>query len=183
VIRIYDRIDECDDGKYRARSEAPKGITLHTFCVPTILDAAGISRWYQQNTQYTGGQMPYTIVARGDGRLERALPLMEVGPHAKRWSSSTIGVVALQDGNAQPPPMALWDALVELCAEFCSAFGWNPLNPVILAGHTEPSRPGSTNWPGKVCPGRFWDMGKFRSDVDEIQRNMAIQRLVDATIK
>lgn len=171
-MRIYDRIDVCDDGKAKMRAQPAAGITLHMFAVPGIHDAAGIARFYRAQTQWTGGQMPYTYVVCPDGSIEQALPLGEVGPHALRWSVPTIGIVHLGDFNKYTVPSAQWRASVELVAELCCAQSFSSTE---VAGHTE--RPDATRSPDKVCPGRLWDMYAYRDAVELEIREAAIQRL------
>ncbi len=174
-LQIIQRVAECDDQLHRMRRESPEGITLHMFGVPGVHDMAGIARFYRGHPEWTGGQMPYTYGVLAGGFVEQGLPLNEVGPHAKRWNSSTIGVVSLGDFNRHAPTSAQWHSCLDLCAELCVAFRLDPRSKTDVAGHTE--RPHSTNTPGKVCPGRFWDMAKFRLELDRIVRNAAIQRL------
>jgi len=168
----------CDDGIHRQREEPPSGITMHQFSVPGIHNAKGIADWYRSNQQYTGGQMPYSIVNPMNGELELALPWNEVGPHALRWSSPTIGVVSIGDFNKQIPTPQQWESAIDIASELCCAYNLCPSDVAHLSGHTE--RPFASKTPGKVCPGNFWNMDKFREHVTDAMRESAFQRIQKA---
>jgi hypothetical protein len=173
-MRIFDARALCDDGRHQDRGAQAKGITIHMFGVEGITDAAGVARWMKLNPQWTGGQMCYTVVV-GKHRVELALPWWEVGPHALRWSSPTIGVVAICDFNLRRPTNEQWALTVDVTAELINALGLDPMSSSHLAGHTE--RPDASKSKGKVCPGKLWDLDKFRRDVRDFRREAAIQRL------
>lgn len=175
--RIVDRIAECDDGNHRMRPGEPiQGVTLHMFAVLDIHDAAGIARFFRDNPEWTGGQMSYTYCIQPSGLIELALPILEMGPHAMRWSLPTIGVVCLGDFNKHTPPPPQWNACVDLVAEIGLALGTSDIR-----GHTE--RPNATRYPRKNCPGKLFDLDVFRAQVRQIQSDAAIQRLETAVVR
>lgn len=153
------------------------GVTLHMFGVPGIVDAAGIREFYRTHPEYTGGKMPYTFVINPHGRIEQALGIYDVGPHALRWSSNTIGIVNIGDFNKHRPTQDQWVSTIDLTSEILLALGFG-VTRTTLAGHTE--RPNSTKSKYKNCPGKLWDMNSFRDAVIEAQRERAIQRLSEA---
>lgn len=173
-LEIFDRIALCDDGKHKDRNLPIIGLSMHMFGVPGIHDAQGIAHFYRINTQYTGGQMPYTYVVQPGGAIEQALEIYDVGPHALRWSVPTISIVNIGDFNAHKPTPEQWRASVGLAAELSVAFDCEDK----IKGHTE--RPGATRHVGKNCPGRYWDMNQFRVECWEHAAESAIQRLAGA---
>lgn len=177
-MRLFDARRECDDGRHKLRDAPAKGITMHRFWAEGITCAAKVANWMRLNPQWTGGQMCYTVVIGDDGTAELALPWQEIGPHALRWSSPTIGVVALGDFTKRKPTLEQWNGAVDVVAELIAALGLDPMSKTHLAGHTE--RPDATHNPGKVCPGKFWDMDRFRRDVRDMMRESAIQRIESA---
>lgn len=185
-MKVINRIAACDDGAHRMRSlDAVRGLTVHHFGQHIAQDAAGIARFYRANAKWTGGQMPYTLVASPGGRLEQALPLREVGPHALRWSSPTVGLVAVGTFDEDPPSSVQWGVVVECAAELCAALGLDPLGKLpegewVLAGHTE--RRGGTRYKDKSCPGDAWDMEAFRVEVAQLNQEAALRRLAAAGI-
>jgi hypothetical protein len=184
MLRLVNRIEECDDGLHKMRpGTSIEGITLHMFAVPSVIDAAGIASFYRQNRQWTGGQMPYTYVVLPSGVIEQALPIWEIGPHALRWSAPTIGVVHIGDFNKHAPPAEQWASSVDLVAELCSALELDPLardagGVHVVAGHTE--RPRATKAKNKDCPGKLFPLTEYREQVRDAQRESAIQRLENA---
>lgn len=190
MISIINRIEECDDGRHKKRKgDRIEGITLHMFAVPGIHDAAGIARFYRMRKEWTGGQMPYTYVVQPTGDIEQALSIFEVGPHALRWSSSTIGVVHIGDFNKHPPTPEQMHASLDLVAELCAAFELDPTGMdddgvPIVAGHTE--RPRATRAEKKICPGALFCPGAlhglhaYRDLVRRVMREAAVQRLISS---
>ena len=185
MITVINRIGACDDGKFRAREiDQVVGVTLHHFGVPDVDDMEGIAKFYRQSRVWTGGSMPYTFGIHPGGTIEQGLQIREVGPHAKRWSVPTIGVVLFGNFDAVAPAVRQWMSAVELVAELCSAFGLDPMGGVdgvpVVAGHTE--RPNATSYPGKNCPGEAFPLGKFRSNVSHMIKDAAIQRLAESGV-
>ena len=109
---------------------------------------------------YTGGEMPYSLVVLPGGRVEQALEISDVGPHARRWNIPTIGVCALGDFRKHNPGHMQWAAALDLCAWLSVWLGAHPKTAVM--GHDE--RPGATASPGKRCPGVRWPMELFRRE-------------------
>lgn len=173
MIGILDFIDLCDDGKHKSRAGV-EGVMIHMFGVPGISGACGVAEFYRENPEWTGGQMPYTYVCTESGGIEQALEVYEVGPHARRWSSPMIGIACIGNFNLRAPDYAQWGAAVWLASELTVALGIDVFSDTVV-GHTE--MPGATKTPGKICPGKLWDMGKFRLDVNDHRENSAIQRI------
>ncbi len=168
MLRVVDRIAECDDGRHQeVLPEARTHIALHRFGGPTlpyVHDAAGIARFYRAHPSYTGGQMPYSVVIYqtreyGPIMVEQALPISEVGPHALRWSDEAIGVAVLGDFRKAKPSFELWNVTVDICAAL--AFWVNDNVSEILRGHSE--LPHGSSDPDKDCPGELgFPMDKMR---------------------
>ena len=107
-IRITDRIAECDDGKRRPRHGAPTGITIHRIGLSLVHDMIGLAAAFRDTSPYaagayTGGELPYSLLVLPSGDIEQGLALDDVGPHARKWSSPTIGVALLGDFRAHAP--------------------------------------------------------------------------------
>jgi hypothetical protein len=182
MLEICDRRGECDDGKHRMRVGGRiVGVTIHMYGVPGVGDAAGIARWYRAHPRWTGGQMPYTYVIDASGRVEQALDLYEVGPHARRWSSPTVGIAHIGDFNLTAPAELQVATSALLVSELCLSLGLDPAGMRdgvhVVAGHTE--RPGGTR-AAKQCPGRRWDMSAYRQRVAVTIRDAAAVRLTAA---
>ncbi len=167
---VRNEIARCDDGKHRDRGMKPKGIALHRFGLEIARDAFGIATFYRSHPQWTGGHMPYTFVFRPDGIVEQALPISEVGPHARRWSSPYIGCVFLGDFRKHAPSRAQWYCGVDLITELC---GW--MGHVTIARHDK--LPGGSSSLNKECPGPLFDVETFTKDVRDNLVGRSVQNL------
>jgi hypothetical protein len=93
-----------------------------------------------------GGPESYEILM---GRLPD-----RVGAHCLHRNADSLGVCCVGDFDAWPPPPAQWTKAVELTAWLCRR--WN-ISTAFVHGHREFAR--------KTCPGRLFDLERFRRDV------------------
>lgn len=146
-----------------------------------------------EGARYTGGKMAYHYVVLPDC-VQQALPLEEQGAHARRWGNAHgIGVAILGDFNVDRPTQVQWQMAVSLSADLVGLLRphsyeiWELLPRhlrmgVPVVGHGEV--PGSFSQLSHkaqphgryACPGRHWDMGTFRTNVeDELLRRAVIR--------
>lgn len=166
---VINCIDALDDGRHRERGISRiKKLILHRVGkdIPNNLSLGDtgpeIAKQFLFNPEvakYTGGQNPYTFyIDPGVGKIWQALPIDEVGNHARRWNVPGLGIALIGDYRHEEPSNALWGAAKVLCGHLVEALG---LTPWDIQGHTE-SGPGATSTPGKQCPGAKFDVGFFR---------------------
>lgn len=167
VVHVRNRIAECavfDKRRHEKPLELRVGITVHRIerrygGVVGLARAFNDTRPFQPGA-YTDGEMPYTLLGMPDGVVEQGLELGDVGPHARRWSTPTIGVAALGDFRTEHPSPAQWQSVAVLCAWLTVWGGWSV---EAIRGHDE--RPGGSADHRKRCPGALWSMDGFRQDV------------------
>lgn len=120
--------------------------------------------WRDRPGRWTGGEIPYHVLARHDGHLDQMLRISEFGPHARRWSWSGVALAVAGDFRAgnEPPPIAQWQACVRFTALWVS---WLQ-RPVVecVFGHTE--LPDASKDSGKDCPGIVFDMDRLRWEAE-----------------
>jgi hypothetical protein len=110
---------------------------------------------------YTGGRVPYTFLVRPDGQVDQMLALYDVGPHALRWSTRSIGLACSGDFRKHKPTAEQWLAASQMATAIRMWIGptcW-------VEGHTD--LPDATKDKTKECPGRLWDMRAFRGEVHQ----------------
>lgn len=177
--RVTNVIATCDQGlhRYRLRHRRDiQGIAIHRFGLELADSACGILAFYRANPEWTGGQMPYTLVFHQDGRIEQALKLSEVGPHARRWSAPMIGCAFLGDFRKHPPTRAQWTAAVDV---FANISAW--LGLVNIKRHDQ--LPGGSSDPNKKCPGEFFNVEDLALEVSESTKLLGEANLIDAGIE
>lgn len=138
-------------------------------------------RW-KSVAKVTGNQNAYTFYVGGDlgptnldGHVWQALPIDEVGHHARRWSRYHIGIAMVGDFRVRPPSDKQWNAAVDLCSDLCLLFG---VISKRVVGHGEvEGAHGGGKAPGKrgACPGDLWDMHAFREAVRQEMRRKTRQ--------
>lgn len=79
--------------------------------------------------------------------------LDQVGAHVRGHNTGTIGICVVGNFDDAPPPQASWDKAVTLCRWLVRQFGISE-----IVGHRELD-------PGKSCPGKKFDMTRFRWEV------------------
>lgn len=165
-MKVLTRIGQCADGKDRAVDPRRRSsVVVHRTGMGNC--ALDISRAFQAEGpagDATGHHMPYTIVIGRYGIVEQALRIGDYGPHALSWSITGIGVALIGDMRVEPPTRLQYDALIEVCSVLCGWLG----GPSVVWGHDELRD--ATRDPLRECPGRYLDMGRVRSDVQEHSR-------------
>lgn len=158
-------------------------------------NVAEVSRFFVhgEGARYTGGTMAYHYLVSMD-YVEQALPLDEQGAHARRWGNAHgIGIAVFGDFRFDRPTSGHWAQAVSLCADLVpilsrhstrvlSLLPTNLRHSVPVIGHGEvrfayASHSDKVQPHGKyACPGRYWDMGEFRSDVEREMARRAVLR-------
>lgn len=138
-------------------------------------EVAKVTGYQNAYSLYVGGDVG---PAKYDGKVWQALALDEIGHHARRFSEPYIGVCAIGDFRKRPPSQKQWDILIDVCAELCSAFSWNPYKRIKGHGEVPKAHDGSKA-PGQpaACPGDLFSMYAFRDDVAFVEKNNARRRL------
>lgn len=172
---IANVIDQCEDGNKRTRTlRQIEGITVHMIDVGK--NAAEICGFLKNYPKIRG--MSYTFVVNEHGYIEQAKPLTAITPHAKNHNTATLGIACIGDFRVKEPPQEQWQACVDLCA-FIS-FYVNRISVNEIRGHDE--RPNSSDDPDKHCPGRRWEMSRFRTAVSQRMRTVSMAELMIAGI-
>jgi hypothetical protein len=164
----------------RERHEDIEGITIHRIGDTLGKDGYEITRAFRNREKYqagwyTGGRVPYTFLILPDGAIDQMLPLWDVGPHALRWSSKSIGIACLGDFRKHEPTPAQWISACELSAAlylWINGGAW-------IKGHDELQ--GGSSDPTKSCPGARWSMQNFRRDTFELVNDMEANLLAVMT--
>jgi len=140
------------------------------------IDAPGIAQFYRTNAEAraaTGGLMPYTFCALGDGEIQQAWPLSIVTPHAARFNVPAVGFAMLGDfRSGNPPTSEQYDAAICACAGLLRYFP-----RAQLVGHSELD--GASRDKNKVCPGTLCDMDRMRRNVNFMNSDLAGRELVE----
>lgn len=200
-LQVINMIEYARDGRPQNRDpEALEGIMIHRCGVNlktgAVLGYNGYSivaeflgrGQYPEVAEVTGKQNPYTLYVGGnlgapeyDGLIWQALPLDEIGHHARRWSKPYLGIGAIFDGRVKPASHKQYSALVDLCADLCTSFSWDPYRNI--KGHGEvPGAHDGSKAPGRgaACPGALFDMNSFRFDVEAMMKETSRRRLFGA---
>ena len=161
--QVVDRTRLADKQRRERNLWEITGITVHRLGWSVGRSAEQVSGAFQNTEEhaagsYTGGEIPYTFLINNDS-IEQLLEMGEIGPHARRWSSPTMGIACRGDFRQQKPGLNQWALARDLCAMLSVFIG----KDAKLRGHTE--LPGGSSDPYKQCPGQGWDMEKFRADV------------------
>jgi len=199
---IENIIEYANDGQPRERDfEKLQGIMVHRCGVDlqtgTVLGYDGRSVCdaflgrvgrFRDVAQATGGQNAYSIYIGGDlgpeefdGKIWQALPLDEVGYHGRRFSVAYLGIGLIFDGRERAASPAQYASLVDLCAELCAAWTWDPYKKIKAHGEV-PKAHNGTKAPGEpaACPGDLLGMNALRDDVSTMMKDRARRSLYDA---
>lgn len=197
MTRIVNIIEESYDGNRQPRRGEIQGIMLHRCGIDLktgiilgvngneIADIfTGKNQRFPKVTEVTGGQNPYTFYVGGhreaDGTVWQALPVNEVGHHARRWSSPFIGVGCIGDFRKEAPSVAQLAALIDLLAGLCAAFAFDPYKAIrghgeVQGGEKHPTSAGA-------CPGGLLSLNAVRYDTEQIMRERACRALLERGI-
>jgi len=197
MTRIINIIEESYDGNNQPRRGEIKGIMLHRCGIDLktgiilgvngneISDVfTGKNPRFPTVTAATGGQNPYTLYVGGhreaDGVIWQALPLNEIGHHARRWSSPFIGIACIGDFRKETPSDAQLAALIDLLAGLCAAFAFDPYRAIrghgeVQGGEKAPDAPGA-------CPGSMMNLNAIRYDTEQVMKERACRALLERGI-
>lgn len=120
------------------------------------LDGTAIARAFADQQLRTGGDTPYHVLVRADGRVEQLLPLLVCGAHAVAHNWRSWGVAVAGNYDEVELPDRLWRVVVQTCATLA-------LLTRSVNGHTE--LPGASSDPNKRCPGQYINMDWVRTAV------------------
>lgn len=193
MTQIINIIEDCDDGIRQPRRDDLEGIMLHRCGIDlqtgiilgvdgkSISDIfTGKNQRYPAVTKVTGGQNPYTLYIGGhreaDGVVWQALPLNEIGHHAKRWSKGYIGIACIGDYRREEPTPAQRHSLVDLLAGLCAAFAFDPYKSIRGHGEVQPEK--AFDQPG-ACPGELLNLNSIRYDTEQIMKERACRGLLE----
>lgn len=140
-------------------------------------DAKGCSKFYQTNAEAraaVGGRFPYAFVV-GMTEIWQTRKLTDATPHARgfsdgRGNNEAVGIALIGDFRLLPPNGEQWILTVDLCAAIVRRYPH-----LRIVGHDEV--PGAAP-PDKKCPGKLWDMGLFRAEVQAVNDVQAARALV-----
>lgn len=166
-VSLHERLANYTTRKtYRDRG-TPSRLVLHRCTVPGVDKSDGMHRAYhdmstrQSAGSWTGGKVPYhSLYVPGARELKVFLPHWAKSPHARSWNAAGYGLAIYQDFRASVPSEKTWLDLLQIVDTLTGL--WDiPVEAV--AGHTE--HPGASADPHKDCPGRFFDLERFRFDL------------------
>jgi len=125
------------------------------------LNWPAIVRWHVKNNHWSdvGYHVGIENVGAGNAVVSWGRPLQFVGSHCKEQSMNfrSWGLCVVGNYDDKVPPKCVWDASVQTAAILCLAGNIRISN---ILPHTDFAK-------YKSCPGRSFDMGKFRSDVED----------------
>lgn len=171
TLMIRDRTRECGDGRVTINPrDQLRYLVIHRISLTALgiddrdLDVVTMCKAFQDPRKvggYTGNQNPYALLVRNpEGFIEQATPLLERGAHAAAWNPQTIGIAIAGDFRNKRPDPRQWHRAVLLAAAISQAFS------VGVVGHDE--LPGGSRDRDKRCPGRYWPMILFRSEIKDL---------------
>lgn len=169
---------------FKTRSyKSIQGLAIHRIGSSVGRNGLEIARAFQDTSKYaagsyTGGKCPYHFIIRDDeyGTVDQLVAIYDVAPHSAYWNHSYIGIACIGDFRAHPPNSAQWESCVNLCAYLLLGLP----DGISIMGHTE--LPHSGKDPDKECPGKFWEMEKFRKDTRRQLHLRKIEGLQDEGI-
>lgn len=171
MLRVEDWIDRCEDGNTRKRSLADiTGIALHR--INCGEDAAAICEVLKKDPNVRGMAYPFVIIP--NGTIQQARPLTTVTPHSRGYNHSTIGIANIGDFTVHEPTHEQWISSISLCS-FLSTYLLQ-MSIEEIKGHTD--RPNASKDGDKVCPGRYWDMVRFKTLVRSRMREVAMAEMM-----
>lgn len=162
-VLIINSIRQCHDGnRNERRLSFIDGILIHRISSELGRNAKEITASFNDTStkysagSYTGGKMPYTFVIREDGLVEQARPLTLVTPHAKGYNQAYVSIACIGDYRKHKPSKQQWLAAAFLVESLRQKLR----KPLAVFGHTEKKNASAD--PDKQCPGKYWNMDKFR---------------------
>lgn len=165
-MNLVDVIKQCDDGKPHVRDLAAI-VTLAIHRIGLGNDPIEVCRRFREDPEvakYTGAENPYTFYVGPAGEIWQALPISDIGRHARRWNVQAIGIGVMGDFRKQAAPVAQVAALDRLCFELITALDI-PADQV--KGHDE--LPGGSSDASKQCPGKHLSMTQLRDRLRSMQ--------------
>lgn len=162
---ITTKIKESSDGRHHFRQlSSLNKIIIHRIGETIGLDAASISRWFIHHPVEggTGAEVPYHFVVLKTGSIEQALPISEIGYHARRYNGTSIAIVCVGDFRKYAPTEAQFNSVKNLCAALCQKLDL----ALPIFGHTELD--GASSDKAKDCPGAKFNLPMLKLSVDEL---------------
>jgi hypothetical protein len=188
LSQIINIIEEAYDGRRAPRRDEIAGIMIHRggldLQTGVILGLDGLSisniftgkdPHYPSVAAATGYENPYTLFIGGhsefDGLVWQALPLNEIGYHARRWSAPFIGICCIGDFRETAPTAAQMASLLDLLAGLCSAYAFDPYKAIRGHGEVQGGIK-AANEPG-ACPGKLLDLNHVRYETEQVMKGRA----------
>lgn len=106
----------------------------------------------------------YHIGIEDDGGkivVKEGRKLAYIGGHAKEFNSTHIGLCVIGNFDVEVPPLDKWTATIDIVAYFRKLFS---LTIDSIVGHRETFTLRGVPVE-KTCPGKLWNMIKFRSEI------------------
>lgn len=165
-FHVEDVIAECDDGKPHDRLlDVIDTVALHRIGASLGHDAPTICARFIKDPEvvkYTGGEVPYTFFVFSDGCIQQALPLSDVGRHARVWNTQATGIAFHGDFREHPPTALQREAGLWLCSVLARGLS---LGAAAFRAHDE--LPGGSGNPNKRCPGDLFEIKEFRATLSD----------------
>lgn len=76
------------------------------------------------------------------------------GAHTVGFNNKSLGICMVGNFDVTEPPKGIWDTTLKLCHYLTEAFS---ISPSAVYGHRD--------WANKSCPGKLFDLNKFRDDL------------------
>jgi hypothetical protein len=93
------------------------------------------------------------------------------------WNPRSIALATVHDSRRTAPPKVIWNRALTRAAEACATLEYEPAGDVWrqygqvhrVTSHSELAESEGRVW---QCPGKYWDMSRFRKEVAEEARRL-----------
>lgn len=176
MVKIINQIDKSSGLAPRTRKlEKISKLVVHRIGASVGRSGLEVSDAFRDTSKYapgsyTGGQLAYHFIIREDGTVDQCLRLRDVGLHAAKFNTCSIGIALVathETFTKYAPTPEQWESLISLC-RLLAAPG------VTIHGHTELGRD-ATSDPTKDCPGPMVDLDTLRSEVASLAVASAVE--------
>ena len=131
-----------------------------------VVDAAAIRKYHMQVNGWSDIGYHFLVEKVNDEfKIVEGRSLLKPGAHCKDggFNHKSIGVCVVGNWDNEAPPAPQWNLACRLVYKLAQTF-YVPFNRII--GHREAQAlSGVPEWMRKSCPGKAFDMTKFRQDV------------------